>query len=429
VGINTNTPNYTLDVNGEANVETTLTVPSITTLTGDDLNITAFSGRDVTISTTLATDPVTIVRNTAATGSGGIPVRTLTLRVDSTGTPVVGFGNQLEFETETTPGTTVQTGYINNQSTGDNAGVLDDFKMAFGVMSAGTSTTRMELDNLGNLQIDGDLQIDGNDLTTTQTTFNLLNTTATTVNAFGASTATNIGSTASGTTTIGWDAVVNKDLAVNGGDITTTQVNGNLFNANATTINIGNGATSQVNIGNYTSGTVNIKSQSLLQNDLGGAISTTFNLFNTITTDLNIGGAATAVDIGSTVSGTTTIGYDLVVNNGIYADFVVVDNQAALDSSTLTTTSTGTPLELNVTARNAMTGLINIIQGTNVHCLNYTALRIDATTAMLTTYAEMYNNISLGSFTADVSGGNLRLLVNPTSATSTVFSVVRTSLT
>jgi len=107
---------------------------------------------------------------------------------------------------------------------------------------------------------------------------------------------------------------------------------------------------------------------------------------------------------------------------------VTVDSQAALDSSTLTTTAT-TTVALNTTGRNAVTGLINIIQGANVHCLNYTLLRTGASTAMLTTYAEMYNTSSLASFTADVSGGLLRLLVTPASATSTVFSVVRTSLT
>jgi hypothetical protein len=118
----------------------------------------------------------------------------------------------------------------------------------------------------------------------------------------------------------------------------------------------------------------------------------------------------------------------LVVNNDISADAVTVDNQATLDSLTLTTTSTAT-VSLNTTTRNAMTGLINIIQGSNVHCLNYTVLRVDATTALLTTYAEMYNTSSLASFTADVSSGSLRLRVTPASATSTVFSVVRTSLT
>jgi hypothetical protein len=107
---------------------------------------------------------------------------------------------------------------------------------------------------------------------------------------------------------------------------------------------------------------------------------------------------------------------------------VVIDSQATIDSSTLTTTSTAT-VALNATARNAMTGLVNIVQGANVHCVNYTALRIDATTAMLTTFGEMYNTSALANFTADVSGGNIRLLVTPTSATSTVFSAVRTSLT
>ena len=107
---------------------------------------------------------------------------------------------------------------------------------------------------------------------------------------------------------------------------------------------------------------------------------------------------------------------------------VIVDGQAALDTSLLTTTSTATQI-LNITARNAMTGLINIIQGANVHCVNFTMLKTSASTAMLTTFAEMYNNISLASFSADVSGGNLRLLVTPSSATSTTFSVVRTALT
>ena len=111
----------------------------------------------------------------------------------------------------------------------------------------------------------------------------------------------------------------------------------------------------------------------------------------------------------------------------IDAASLTVDSRATIDTSTLTTTAT-TTVQLMTTTRNAMSGLINIIQGANVHCLNYTALKVDATTAMLTTYGEMYNTSSLASFTADVSGGSIRLRVTPTSATSTVFNVVRTSL-
>lgn len=111
----------------------------------------------------------------------------------------------------------------------------------------------------------------------------------------------------------------------------------------------------------------------------------------------------------------------------INADALSVDSRATIASSSLTTTSTSTVLLMDTT-RNVMTGLVNIIQGANVHCVNFTALRVDATTALLTTFGEMYNTTSLASFTADVSGSDLRLLVTPTSATSTTFSCVRTSL-
>ena len=177
VGINDATPSYNLDVNGTANVETTLTVPSITTLTGDDLNITAFTGKDINITATgtgspllggltlavqTAADPVTIVRNTNNATAAN---RTLTLRANSNNTPVVGFGNQLEFETESTPNTFVTSGYIETLSTAATAGVLDTFKMNFGLLNAGSSAAKMELDSLGNLQIDGDITVSGGDIT------------------------------------------------------------------------------------------------------------------------------------------------------------------------------------------------------------------------------------------------------------------------
>ena len=46
----------------------------------------------------------------------------------------------------------------------------------------------------GNVRLDGDLRVDGGDITTSATTFNLLNATATTINFGGAATALNLGS-------------------------------------------------------------------------------------------------------------------------------------------------------------------------------------------------------------------------------------------
>jgi hypothetical protein len=60
------------------------------------------------------------------------------------------------------------------------------------------------------------------------------------------------------------------DIAVNGGDITTTVTTFNLLNTTATTLNIGGGATTSVNIGN-TSGIVNINASKLSINYSSGS--------------------------------------------------------------------------------------------------------------------------------------------------------------
>lgn len=174
-----------------------------------------------------------------------------------------------------------------------------------------------------------------------------------------------------------------------------------------------------------------VRGTSILGNDYlidSTTVTGQFSVINNSVTDLFVGtngyvgifntSPAEALDVigNAKISGNLDIGS------------ISIDQQASIDTNTLTTTSTST-VTLMTTTRNAMTGLVNIIQGANVHCLNFTALRVDATTALLTTYAEMYNTTSLANFTADVSSGSLRLRITPTSATSTVFSVVRTSLT
>jgi hypothetical protein len=94
---------------------------------------------------------------------------------------------------------------------------------------------------VGNVDIDLDLNIDGGDLTTNQTTFNLLNSNATTVNAFGASTSVNIGTggQGGGLTTIGHDLTVVGDLTIQG---ETTQLNTTTLNVEDKNILIASGA-------------------------------------------------------------------------------------------------------------------------------------------------------------------------------------------
>ena len=114
-------------------------------------------------------------------------------------------------------------------------------------IGATTGTTSVN----NNLDVDGDLNVDGGDITTNQGTFNLLNINATTVNAFGSATALDLGAS-SGTTSINNDLDIDGDLNVDGGDITTNTATSNIMNANATTINLGGGA-STINIGASTS--------------------------------------------------------------------------------------------------------------------------------------------------------------------------------
>jgi hypothetical protein len=81
----------------------------------------------------------------------------------------------------------------------------------------------------GNVVFDNDLEVSGGDITSSAANFNLLNQ-STTVNAFASGTNVNIGSTSGTTTLRNANVVLTGDLAVNGGDITTTAVNFNLLN-------------------------------------------------------------------------------------------------------------------------------------------------------------------------------------------------------
>ena len=175
----------------------------------------------------------------------------------------------------------------------------EKFKVKFGLAVGDTVAT---VDGTtGNIVTTGDLAVNGGDVTTTSTTANIVNTTATTVNIAGAGTTVSIGAN-TGTTTINNDLVADSltiagDLAVNGGDITTTAATATLFNTNATSLSIG-GAATNVTIASA-GGSTQIK------NALGVDFSTT------VGTDLSVFGNTT---LGSDSSDTVTVN-GLVANN------------------------------------------------------------------------------------------------------------------
>ena len=108
-----------------------------------------------------------------------------------------------------------------------------------------------------NITTSGDVAINGGDLTSNQTTFNLLNTTATTVNFAGAGTTVNIGA-ATGNTNVLNNLDVDGNVNIDGGNLTVSTSSFNLANTTATTINFGGNA-SNINIGNTNAGNTTIK--------------------------------------------------------------------------------------------------------------------------------------------------------------------------
>lgn len=106
----------------------------------------------------------------------------------------------------------------------DHVQIYDDKDLIFGTDSDATVRYDEAGDNrvefTGSYAFIGDLAIDGGDLTTAATTFNLVNATATTVNIAGAGTTVSIGA-ATGTATINNATLVAKAISATGA-ITTT---------------------------------------------------------------------------------------------------------------------------------------------------------------------------------------------------------------
>jgi hypothetical protein len=166
------------------------------------------------------------------------------------------------------------------------------------------------------LTLTGDLGVNGGDITTTATTFNLLDSTATTVNAFGAATAIDLGAT-TGTLTINNPTVVGSS---------TTQ---DLYNTTATTLNFA-GAATTLNIGADT-GTATINNDTV---NLEGNVNV-----NQTTPSTNSTTGALVVDGGVGIAGNLNIGENVVITGNLTVQGAVTTlNTATLDVEDLNIT-------------------------------------------------------------------------------------------
>jgi hypothetical protein len=308
----------------------------------------------------------------------------------------------------------------------DNATTVNAFGAGTTVnIGATTGTTNVK----NNLDVDGDVNIDGGDLTVSTGTFNLANATATTVNAFGAGTAITIGAVTGTTTIRNANTVVTGDLAVNGADITTTATGtATVFNTNATTVNAF-GAATTLELGAAT-GLTNINNNLEVDGDVtidGGdlIVSTgTFNLVNTTATTVNFAGAATTLEIGA-ATGTTNINNNLDVDGDVNidgGDLTVSTTTFNLANTTATTgnlfgVATGVNVGISAASAStltygpAVTGNTFKLAGAAAGTVNYTT---DVTSGIVNAWQSVTGTVNLGK------SGTINLGNSTTATTSTI---------
>jgi hypothetical protein len=207
----------------------------------------------------------------------------------------------------------------------------------------------------GDVTLTGDLAVNGGDITTNQAIFNLVNATATAVNFAGAATDVQIGAS-TGTTEINNNLNVVGDIDIDGGDLTASTTSFNLVNATAETVNFA-GAATAVNIGAAT-GTLTVGNPTLTMTqgvavNINGAnpviASTntgTASLFNSNITAINFGQAA-AISMGSTTLNTTVRGNLVVDGNTTLGD-------ASADVVTINANTASVPNSLTFTIDDAI---------------------------------------------------------------------------
>jgi hypothetical protein len=70
---------------------------------------------------------------------------------------------------------------------------------------------------------------------------------------------------------------------------------------------------------------------------------------------------------------------------------------------------------------------VQVTRGSNYHTVDFIIVH-DGTTTYNTEFAIVKTSDTLASFNSDISGGNVRLLITPSSADSTTFKAIRTSI-
>jgi hypothetical protein len=282
----------------------------------------------------------------------------------------------------------------------------------------------------GNTVLTGDIAVNGGDITTNQTTFNLINATATTVNIAGAGTAVTIGATT------GYTQIRNATTVTDTTNSTSTntgalQVQGGIGVANSIWIGGALRVIGASTLGNVSAavttatqltvnGTASV-SGIIYANDISNANAVNNGSIQTlggigVTKDVFVGGTVTAGATQATTTGTVVNGF--FSNNSLIASF----------TSNIITGTAQVNLDFwSSTSYRSARYFVQITDGSNVH-VSEISLFHDGVKAYINEYGIATNNGQLGSFDATLGSGNVTVKFTPTSATAMTIKMVRTTI-
>lgn len=187
--------------------------------------------------------PVNTLHVSVATGANNSVSYPLRVETQTTTSPAVGIGTGIEFVTETANDNIEVGARIESVAT-DVTSTTENFDLVFKTMSSGTAATeRLRISSAGTTILAGDLAVNGGDITTSSTTLNVATTNATTVNAWSAATTINSG----------YIGTANSTINISTGATTSGSVK---------TVNVGtdglSGSTTNINLGSSNGGTVSV---------------------------------------------------------------------------------------------------------------------------------------------------------------------------
>jgi hypothetical protein len=260
----------------------------------------------------------------------------------------------------------------------------------------------------GNVDFDGDLNIDGGDVTTNSNTFNLIDGSATNVNFAGAATALVMGAN-TGIATVRNPTVVG------------TQATQNLYNTVTTTVNAF-GAATQVNIGANT-GTATVRNPTVV------GTQATQNLYNTVATNLNFAGSATALVVGATTGIATIRNATLSVPNATALDLGAASSVVSVNfPSTLNTSFVS--IAATTDAINTTTGALRVAGGVGIGARLNVAGNVDFDGDLnidggdVTSNTANLNLFNTTVTTANILGAGTNIVLGATTGVTTIRNAV-----